>query len=139
MLPAVGARSPESRLISVLFPAPLGPITACRRPRLTSSETLSTAVRQPKTFFSPLALNPRSVIQYLRKANPTKSIQKTGQATREQQHHHHDQGSHSELPMLCQSAEQGLTRQELLEQNVGERAKDRSVQPSDAAEDQDDQ
>src|SRR5260370_206942 len=89
MLPAVGARSPESRLISVLFPAPLGPITACRTPRWTSSETLSTAASPPKTFLSPLALKPPSIIRHLRK--------KTGQPTREQQHHQQNQDSHSEL------------------------------------------
>src|SRR6266852_1967744 len=105
MLPAVGTRSPESRLISVLFPAPLGPITACRTPRWTSSETLSTAVSPPKTFLSPLALKPPSIIRHLRKADPPKSIEKTGQPTREQQHHQQNQDSHSELPVLCQPAE----------------------------------
>src|SRR5229473_2800890 len=138
MLPAVGTRSPESRLISVLFPAPLGPIKACRTPRLTSSETLSTAVSPPKIFLSPVAFKPRSIIRLLRQAHPPKSIKKTGQAAGKKNHHHHDQGPHSELPVLGQRAEQRLTREELLEQNVSECADDRAVQPSDPTEDQQD-
>src|SRR5260370_41121963 len=100
MLPAVGTRSPESRLIRVLFPAPLGPSKACRTPRLTSSETLSTAASPPKNFLSPVAFRPRSVIRLLRQAHPSKSIKKTGQATGKEHHHHHKQGSHSERQEL---------------------------------------
>src|SRR5216684_2112396 len=139
MLPAVGARSPESRLISVLFPAPLGPIKACKTPRWTSSETLSTAASPPKTFLSPVAFKPRSIIRLLRQARPPKSIKKTGQATGKEDHHHHNQGSHSELPVLGQRAEQRLTGEGFLKEDVGERADDRAVQPSDPAEDEEDE
>src|SRR5215471_1675229 len=62
MLPAVGARSPDNRLIKVVFPAPLGPITACTTPLVSSIETLLTAVRPPNTLVSPTALRPRSLI-----------------------------------------------------------------------------
>src|SRR5216683_1133162 len=126
MLPAVGTRSPESRLISVLFPPSLGPIKACKTPRLTSSETLSTAVSPPKIFLSPLAFKPRSIIRLLRQAHPPKSIKKTGQATGKEDHHHDNHGSHSELPVLGQRAEQRLTGEGFLKENVGERADDRS-------------
>src|ERR1700687_892972 len=136
MLPAVGARSPESRLISVLFPAPFGPIKACRTPRWTSSETLSTAASPPKTFLSPVAFKPRSIIRLLRQAHPPKSIKKTCQATGKEHHHQHNHGSHSELPVLGPRAAQRLTREGFSKKNVGERADDRAVEPSDPPEDQ---
>src|SRR5689334_18052485 len=48
MLPASGARWPVSWLISVVLPAPLGPMIACSSPCSTSSETLSVARMPPK-------------------------------------------------------------------------------------------
>src|SRR3954454_1054521 len=52
MVPLVGGRSPESRLVSVDLPAPLGPITAWMRPRQRSTETSFTAARPPKRLVS---------------------------------------------------------------------------------------
>jgi len=46
--PPLGARSPERRLISVLLPAPFGPITACTSPMWHLSETASTAASPSK-------------------------------------------------------------------------------------------
>src|SRR5512143_534780 len=48
MVPAVAARSPESRLMSVVLPAPLGPTRAWRVPRWSSSDTSRAASRPPK-------------------------------------------------------------------------------------------
>src|SRR5437867_3229256 len=48
MVPAVARSSPESTLRNVDFPAPLGPMTACTRPRSKASETPSTAASAPK-------------------------------------------------------------------------------------------
>src|SRR5215813_6116394 len=76
MLPAVGARSPDSMLIKVVFPAPLGPITACTVPLLRSSETLLTAVRPPNTLVSPRALRPRTIIRHFEPAAVGRSDQK---------------------------------------------------------------
>src|SRR5260370_16351998 len=100
MLTGVGTRSPESRLIRVLFPAPLGPIKACKTPRWTSSETLSTAASPPKTFLSPVAFKPRSIIRLLRQAHPPKSIKKTGQATGKEHHPHPNPRPHPPPPLL---------------------------------------
>ena len=64
-VPAVGARSPESRLVSVDLPAPLGPITAWMRSRQRSSVTSFTAARPPKRLVSCLAPRRTSAIAVL--------------------------------------------------------------------------
>src|SRR5690242_2503588 len=46
--PAFGDKCPVSWLISVVLPAPLGPMIACSSPCATSSETLSVATMPPK-------------------------------------------------------------------------------------------
>src|ERR1700761_6156848 len=53
-LPASGARWPVSWLISVVLPAPFGPMMACSSPLATSIETLSVARMPPnrRTSFS---------------------------------------------------------------------------------------
>src|SRR5260221_57952 len=54
MEPACGSNCPVSWLISVVLPAPFGPMIACNSPFATSSETLSVAVMPPnrRTSFS---------------------------------------------------------------------------------------
>src|ERR1700712_2422483 len=54
MLPEFGSNCPVSWLISVVLPAPLGPMIACNSPLVTSSERLSVAVMPPnrRTRFS---------------------------------------------------------------------------------------
>src|SRR6478736_5323962 len=54
MAPEFGVNCPVSWLISVVLPAPLGPMMACSSPAETSSETLSVARMPPKrrTSFS---------------------------------------------------------------------------------------
>src|SRR3954454_2157810 len=45
--PEFGASCPVSWLISVVLPAPLGPMMACNSPGMTSSDRLSVATRPP--------------------------------------------------------------------------------------------
>src|SRR6185295_18737596 len=47
-LPLDAARSPDSRLMSVVFPAPFGPTTACSFPNSMPMATRLTAARPPK-------------------------------------------------------------------------------------------
>src|SRR5258707_2565179 len=47
-LPEFGERCPVNWLISVVLPAPLGPMMACNSPRMTSSDRLSVALMPPK-------------------------------------------------------------------------------------------
>src|SRR5262245_45357839 len=53
MLPASGAISPESWPISVVLPAPLGPMMACSSPCGTVSRMLSDATTPPKRLARP--------------------------------------------------------------------------------------
>src|SRR5271169_5887356 len=62
MLPEEARRSPERRLISVVFPAPLGPRTACNLPRCRSIVTLLAAMRPPKRRESPCVRRTTSLI-----------------------------------------------------------------------------
>src|SRR5271156_5759645 len=48
MVPEFGNSCPVSWPISVVLPAPLGPMIACNSPRATSSETWSVATMPPK-------------------------------------------------------------------------------------------
>src|ERR1700710_841877 len=54
MLPEFGSNCPVSWLISVVLPAPFGPMMACNSPFATSSERLSVAMMPPnrRTRFS---------------------------------------------------------------------------------------
>src|ERR1700693_1460189 len=62
MLPEEARRSPERRLIRVVFPAPLGPSTACSLPRWSSIATLLAAMRPPKRRESPCVRRTASLI-----------------------------------------------------------------------------
>src|SRR3954471_1719962 len=53
MRPAVGRSTPVSRLITVVLPAPFGPISACRAPFCTESVTSLVAMMPPNCFTSP--------------------------------------------------------------------------------------
>src|SRR6202034_2103053 len=53
MLPAVGRSTPVSRLITVVLPAPFGPIKACRAPFSIDNETSCAAIMPPKRFSRP--------------------------------------------------------------------------------------
>src|SRR5437762_11783103 len=66
MMPLSGFSSPESALISVVLPAPFGPMTAWISPGATDRDTSPVATRPPKRLVSPLvsstgsAMPPRS-------------------------------------------------------------------------------
>src|SRR4051812_47414387 len=55
MLPVVGGNSPETRLKSVVLPAPLGPRMARRSPGRTSRSTSCTATTPPNRRPTPRA------------------------------------------------------------------------------------
>src|SRR5260221_202324 len=60
MVPEFGASCPVSWLISVVLPAPLGPMMACNSPGATSSDSLSGEKRPPnrRTRFSTRSMGP---------------------------------------------------------------------------------
>src|SRR6476619_214056 len=53
MRPAVGRSTPVRRLITVVLPAPFGPIRAWRAPFSTESDTSFVAMMPPNCFTSP--------------------------------------------------------------------------------------
>src|SRR4051812_39921306 len=64
--PRLASSSPDSRLMSVDLPAPLGPITAWISPTATSIETSDTATRPPKCLCRLVARNAGSDMRGLR-------------------------------------------------------------------------
>src|SRR5437763_14642556 len=98
MVPPLGESSPESMLMSVVLPAPLGPITACPSPGRSSRETSLTAARPSKLFESPVTWRIGSVIGDLGRAAQAK--REPADPARQQQDREDDEGSHRQQPML---------------------------------------
>src|SRR4051812_13862100 len=102
MCPAVAARSPESRLMSVVLPAPLGPSTACSMPRWSSIATLLVAIRPPNRFDNPRVESSASAMAAVPLA-PDQRAAKTGRDAREparqEDHEHDDRAAEQQLPM----------------------------------------
>src|SRR5688572_18971021 len=93
MLPESGCNSPETCLMKVVLPAPLGPITACVSPSRTSKSTPSVATRAPKVFLIFLVSRRMSVMVLAAR-------QKAGQAALGEQHHQHEDDAEVELPVF---------------------------------------
>src|SRR3990167_5877897 len=97
--PWSGRRSPESWLMKVVLPAPLGPITACVSPSRTSKSMPSQARRAPKLFESPRTSNSMSFI--------TRSRNDAGEPGAEEDHRQDEQRTEDDLPVLGPSGEIG--------------------------------
>src|SRR5271165_2702688 len=121
MLPECGARCPVSWLISVVLPAPLGPMMACSSPCGTSSVTWSVAMMPPnrRTSFSTRS----------RGSATLQSPQQAHDAAAAEQHDHEQQRAHDDGPIL------GELRQKFLQQEIDDGADDRAEQRAHAAED----
>src|SRR2546428_2562257 len=101
MRPASGRRLPASWLISVVLPAPLGPMTASVSPSCTSRSTLSEARSAPKFLRKPSTLR-RTLVMF----------QKTGQAALEKNHRQHEQRPEDHLPVLRPRGKQVLEQEQ---------------------------
>src|SRR5471032_1650805 len=103
MRPEVDARSPESRLVSVVLPAPLGPITALIWSVKNSSETSLTAASPPKCLHRRSVRSTASAIARLRRLSQQSGREppEAEQAMRKQQHGEHDEPAHEQLPVLA--------------------------------------
>src|SRR3954463_16067790 len=79
-VPAVGRSTPVRRLMSVVLPAPFGPISAWRAPFSTVRETLSVATMPPKFFSSPLVSSTGGIglSGFARKARPHAALKRIG-------------------------------------------------------------
>src|SRR5690606_19805147 len=136
MLPLVGGRSPESRLVRVDLPAPLGPMTAWMVPRHSSSDTSCTAARPPKRLVRFLAESRTSGI-----AGPWLAAQdafdRAEQAARRECHHEHDEQAHPQLPVLAdpEVADVGQVLEQVQQVLEGEGADDGAGEIAHATQD----
>src|SRR3972149_1673193 len=119
--PASGRRSPESRLMKVVLPAPFGPITACGSPSSSSKSMLSLARSAPKDLHSPHACRSASAI--------ARSGQHAGETAAEEDYGQNQQRPEDRLPVLGPAGEQALDHQQ------HRRAEQRTRAGRDTAED----
>src|ERR1700709_2052137 len=125
MLPEFGLSGPVSWLMSVVLPAPLGPMIACNSPPATSSERLSVAVMPP---------NRRTRFSTRSKGSPKGSAtlqppQQSHDAAAPEQHDQEQQRAHDQPRILRD------LRQELLQQQKNDRPDHRAEQRAHTADD----
>src|SRR5665213_1921346 len=121
MLPESGSNCPVNWLISVVLPAPLGPMMACNSPFATSSEMLSVATMPPKR---------RTRFSTRSKGSATgKPPEQSVDAAAPEQHDQQQQRAHDQRPVF------GDLRQEFFQHQVDDRADHRAEQRAHAAED----
>src|SRR5712671_983793 len=101
--PASGRRLPASWPISVVLPAPFGPMIACVSPSRTSRSMPSLARRAPKFLARPLT-------------SSIGLVEDAGEAALEEDHGEHEQRAEDDLPVL------GPALQHLLDQEQREGA-----------------
>src|SRR5579883_3071006 len=118
--PDVGAISPASRLKSVVFPAPFGPMIACSVPSCTSRSTLSTATVPPKRLVSLRALSKISP--------PADEPEQLDEPAAQPEHDRAEDHAEHERPVRPHVAEL------IGEYGVDRRPEDRAVRRADAAE-----
>src|ERR1700681_2012491 len=121
MAPESGGNCPVSWLISVVLPAPFGPMMACNSPRATSSETLSVATMPPnrRTRFSTRSKGSAT----------TQPPQQPKNAAAPEQHDQQQQRAHDQRPVFRD------LRQKLFQQQIDDRADHRAKQRAHAAKD----
>src|SRR5882724_5643836 len=90
--PASGAISPVSCPISVLLPAPFGPMMACNSPGGIASEMPSEATTPPKRLVSPSIASSASAT--------ARALQEAVDAATREQHHQQEQRPEHDLPIF---------------------------------------
>src|SRR6185369_4024693 len=122
IVPASGRSTPESWPISVVLPAPLGPMTASVSPSATSRSTPSVATRPPKRLRSPRTLSSGSAI-----APPAR--QQAVESAPGVEDDEHQQRAQDDLPV------HRPRRQDVLQQQEGDGAQHRTEERAHAAQD----
>src|SRR4051795_814522 len=114
MVPEFGVSCPVSWLISVVLPAPLGPMIACNSPGMISSDRLSVARMPPKrrTRFSTRSKGSTT-------AEPPEQAH---DAAAREQHDQQQQRPHDQRPIF------GELRQHFLEHQEEDGSNDRTEQ-----------
>src|SRR2546426_2944520 len=118
--PRSGSRLPASWLISVVLPAPFGPMIACVSPSRTSRSMSSLASSAPK-----LLVRPRTSSRLLF----ILAEEQSREAAPEKKHRQHQQRTQDQLPVLRPA------RQRVLDQEQCERTEHRACDARRAAED----
>src|SRR3954470_23965064 len=109
MRPAFGMISPQSWPISVVLPAPFGPMMACSSPFVTSSPTLSEAITPPKRLVRPAMLSSASAMAFALAQRPR---QHAVDAAAGEQHDQQQHRPEDELPIFTRALHL-MTGQEL--------------------------
>src|SRR6202795_4366737 len=99
MLPEEARRSPERRLISVVFPAPLGPSSACSLPRCSSMATLFAAMSPPKRRESPCVRRTASLIVGVSDERVLETATDACEPARKEYYEQNDRCSEQQLPV----------------------------------------
>src|ERR1700712_4123031 len=102
--PASGAISPVSWPISVVLPAPFGPMMACNSPAATSSTTSSEASTPPKRLVSPSILSSGSAT--------VRSRQQAVDPAAREQHDQQEDRPDDDLPILDDAGQRLLQHQQ---------------------------
>src|SRR6266702_2915655 len=105
--PRSGTRLPASWPISVVLPAPFGPMIACVSPSSTSRSTLSLASSAPKLLVRPRTSSRTLFIL---------AEEQSREAALEEEHREHQQRTQDQLPVL------GPARERVFDQEQRERA-----------------
>src|SRR6185312_9282028 len=115
MAPEFGINCPVNWLISVVLPAPLGPMMACNSPGATSSDRLSVALMPPKlrTRFSTRSKGSAKELA------TTQPPEQTHDAATREQHDQQQQWTHDQRPVF------GKLRQQFLQQQKHDGAEHR--------------
>src|SRR5713101_4548241 len=121
MDPECGSNCPVSWLISVVLPAPFGPMIACNSPLATSSETLSVATIPPNRRTSFSTRSKGSAM-----AQPP---QQPDNAAAPEQHDQQQQRAHDQRPVFSD------LRQQFLQQQIDHGADDGPEQRAHSAQD----
>src|SRR6185295_8725383 len=122
--PASGLSRPEIWLISVVLPAPFGPITACSSPGMMSRLRSSVTTSPPKLLCSLARRSNGSATSQ----PPRQFAADADETAAREQHDQYQDGTEDHLPML------GEAREPLLGQEVCGRADDRAMQRAQPAE-----
>src|ERR1700737_3646983 len=103
MVPALGSSCPVNWLISVVLPAPVGPMIACNSPPATSSERLSVATIPP---------NRRTSLSTRSKGSATaQPPEQAHDAAAPEQHDQQQQRAHDQRPVFRELRQQFFQHQ----------------------------
>src|SRR5947207_2707998 len=125
MAPEFGINCPVNWLISVVLPAPLGPMMACSSPGATSSDRLSVAKMPPnrRTRFSTRS---KGSAKESTTAHPPEQAH---DAAAREQHDQQQQRAHDQRPVFRE------LRQQFLQEEIDDGADHRAEQRAHAAQD----